>query len=327
MLEKVIRELIEAEGPMRLDRYMALCVDHYYRTHDPFADFITAPEASQVFGELIGVWCVTAWRAMGSPAAFNLIELGPGNGTLMSDILRAAKPILPAAHIHLVESSPRLQEIQCGKLSATWHDSLSAVPEGPAILIANEFFDALPIRQFEQREGKWHERVMGLVQGNLQIGLVPTEFKGEGDLVEISPARQSVGAEIAARLSRHPGFALIIDYGHAKSAAGDTLQAVRAHKFVPITESPGVCDITSHVDFEALAGNFLNSAMLSQRDFLHAMGLEQRTAALVAKNPAQRDTLHRAMSRLADEAQMGKLFKVLAAGSPKLALPYPFTEP
>ena len=345
-LETLIRATIAAEGPMRLDRFMALCLGHprhgYYMTRDPFGaagDFLTAPEISQVFGELVGVWCATAWRMLGSPGQFNLVELGPGRGTLMGDILKAGR-VLPgfgeAARVHLVETSPVLREAQRRLIgAAVWHESLATLPEGPMVLVANEFFDALPIRQLEKRHGQWCERVIGLADGRLTIGLAP--FVGaqngegsDGDIVEFSPARAGVAQEIGARLARHPGAALIVDYGHLASAPGDTLQALRRHKFAAITETPGDCDLTAHVDFEALgkaiaAGGAIVHPALTQREFLLAMGLEQRAERLAAKaNAEQRIAMRRAVTRLAAAEEMGNLFKVLAATSPGLAQPYPF---
>ena len=347
-LERMIREAIAAEGPMRLDRYMGLCLGHplhgYYVARQPFGepgDFITAPEISQVFGELIGIWCMACWQAMGAPAAFNLVELGPGRGTLMADILRAAR-VMPgfasAMSVHLVETSPRLREIQKQAIDfhATWHDATAAVPEGPAVLIANEFFDAIAIRQFERRDGRWHERCVGLDGGKLAIGLSAAEVEGpgapgkDGDVAEFAPARADIALEIGARLERNPGAALIIDYGHLVSAPGDTLQAMRQHAHVPATQAPGECDLTSHVDFETLAKALRNGGAsvwpaLTQRAFLLAMGIEARVAVLSAKVDAPaREILQRALTRLADQAQMGNLFKVLAATSPGLATPYPF---
>ena len=347
-LERMIREAIAAEGPMRLDRYMALCLGHpqhgYYMAHEPFGehgDFVTAPEISQMFGELIGIWCVACWQAMGAPPGFNLVELGPGRGTLMADILRAAK-VMPgfasAVRVHLVETSPRLRDMQEQAIGcrATWHDALASVPEAPAILIANEFFDAIAIRQFERRDGRWHERCVGINGEKLVIGLSAAEVEGQGapgkdgDVIELAPARVDIALEIGARLARNPGAALIIDYGHLVSAPGDTLQALRQHAHVPVTQAPGECDLTSHVDFAALAKALRNGGAavwpaLTQRAFLLAMGIEARVAVLAAKADAPtRDILQRALTRLADQAQMGNLFKVLAATSPGLATPYPF---
>jgi SAM-dependent MidA family methyltransferase len=344
-LERLLTELIEAEGPMRIDRYMGLCLGHpqhgYYITRDPLGDkgdFITAPEVSQMFGELIGIWTVGAWAAMGQPNHFNLVELGPGRGTLMADLLRTLRKAAPAfaaaAHIHLVETSPALRARQREAVGdATWHDRVEDVPDGPIILIANEFFDAIPIRQFEKRDGRWRERVVGLEDGRLALGLgveVPGGQGRDGDIVEFSPAREEIARHIGGRLAAHPGAALIIDYGHLVSASGDTLQAMMQHRFVPVTETPGEADLTSHVDFAALAkasaaGGAIAHSALTQRHFLLAMGLEQRTGQLAAKaEPATAAILSRQMTRLADENQMGNLFKVLAITSPGLTTPYPF---
>ncbi|WP_373505601.1 class I SAM-dependent methyltransferase [Aestuariivirga sp.] len=345
-IEQVIREMIGIEGPMRLDRYMSLCLGHpvhgYYMSRDPLGekgDFITAPEISQTFGELIAIWCVGAWAAMGSPAAFNLVELGPGRGTLMADILRTVRKAAPAfasaALVQLVETSPVLRQRQRDALEgqARWHDSLDDVPDGPMILVANEFFDALPIRQFEKWQGRWHERVMGLEDGGLTIGLAPIDLAPlgtDGDVIESAPVRNRIAEDIGFRLARNPGAALIVDYGHLVSAPGDTLQAMRGHRYVSLTESPGDCDLTSHVDFEALAKGFRAGGAtawpaITQRAFLLAMGLEQRIARLASRSePATRAVLERQMRRLAAEDQMGNLFKVMAATSPGLATTYPF---
>lgn len=345
-LEPVLAELIAAEGPLRIDRYMALCLGHpqhgYYITRDPLGekgDFITAPEVSQVFGELAGVWAVGAWAAMGQPEAFSLVELGPGRGTLMADVLRTVRKAAPgfaaAASLHLVETSPVLRESQRQAVGegATWHDRLEDVPEGPMILIANEFFDAIPIRQFERRDGVWRERVVGLEDGRLAIGLggiVPGTMGKDGDILEFAPAREEIARHIGTRLAAHQGAALIIDYGHLHTAPGDTLQAMRGHRFVPVTEAPGEADLTSHVDFEKLAraiteGGGAAHPGLTQREFLLAMGLAQRIAQLAGKaDEPTRAILARQMARLADEAEMGNLFKVLAATSPGMTTPYPF---
>jgi NADH dehydrogenase [ubiquinone] 1 alpha subcomplex assembly factor 7 len=347
-LERLLHELIAAEGPMPLDRYMDLCLGHpqhgYYVTRDPFGeqgDFVTAPEVSQVFGELIGIWAASIWVGMGRPAAINLVELGPGRGTLMADMLRTFGKAVPglaaAAALHLVETSPVLRARQQQALgpSAHWHAALEQVPEGPMILIANEFFDALPIRQIERRRGFWHERVVGLQNGRLTIGLggpVSWPLGREGDVMELSPARDAVARHIGERLSRVQGAALIIDYGHLSSAPGDTLQAMRGHGFAAVTDRPGECDLTSHVDFEALAtalraGGARVHSPLTQRQFLLAMGLEPRFGQLVSvADPGMRAILQRQMARLAEESQMGNLFKVIAATSPGMATPYPFGQ-
>ena len=346
-LERLLVELIAAEGPLRIDRYMSLCLGHpqhgYYITRDPLGDrgdFITAPEVSQVFGELIGIWAVGAWAAMEQPDRFNLVELGPGRGTLMADILRtgrkAAPPFAAAAQIHLVETSPALRVRQREAVGeGVWHDRVEDVPEGPMILIANEFFDALPIRQFERRTGQWRERVVGLEEGRLTLGLgaeVPGGQGRDGEIIEFAPVREEIARHIGERLRAHPGAALIIDYGHLVTATGDTLQAMRQHRFVPVTETPGEADLTSHVDFETLAKAFASGGAvaypgLTQRQFLLAMGLEQRTGQLAAKaDAAIAATLNRQMARLADENQMGNLFKVLGVTSPGLMTLYPFGQ-
>lgn len=338
--------MIAAEGPIGLDRYMALCLGHpqhgYYMGRDPFGargDFVTSPEISQVFGELIGVWAIGAWAAMGSPASFNMIELGPGRGTLMSDLLRAAAKAVPAfgqaAKVHLVEMSPVLRGLQQKTLGSAvqWHARIEDVPEGPGIIIANEFFDAIPIRQFERRDGQWHERVVGLKDGELVLGLLPAEIGnggGNGDIIEWAPARSEIARAIGRRLAAAPGAALVIDYGHGRTAPGDTLQAMRQHKHVSILHRPGESDLTSHVDFEALAKAIIEGGgaihgLLTQRAFLLAMGLEQRTAMLAAKADVRtRAILERQMQRLAAANEMGNLFKVVAATSQGFATPYPF---
>ncbi len=344
-LERLLVEVIAAEGAMRIDRYMSLCLGHpqhgYYLTRDPLGeagDFITAPEVSQAFGELIGIWAAGAWGAMGQPDRFLLVELGPGRGTLMADIVRTLRKAAPAcaaaARVHLVETSKVLrakQQVAVGE--ATWHDRLEDVPEAPMILVANEFFDAIPICQWEYRDGRWRERVIGLENDRLTLGL-GAEVLGppgrEGDVLEPAPAREEIARHIGQRLAAHPGVALVIDYGHLMSAPGDTLQAMRQHRFIPITETPGEADLTSHVDFAALARAFATGGAvalpgLTQRAFLLAMGLEQRIGQLALKaDPATAATLHRQMARLADEDQMGNLFKVLGVTSPGLMTPYPF---
>jgi NADH dehydrogenase [ubiquinone] 1 alpha subcomplex assembly factor 7 len=347
-LEAVIAELIATDGPMRLDRFMGLCLGHpqygYYVTRDPLGaegDFVTAPEVSQVFGELIGIWAAGAFLAMGEPARFNLVELGPGRGTLMADMLRTIRKVSPrlaaAAVLHLVETSPvlRARQRQVVGPDANWHMSLEDVPDAPTILIANEFFDAIPIRQFERQGGAWHERLVGLAQGRLAPGLsgpVPGPDGRDGDVIEHAPAREAIARHLGERLARHPGAALIIDYGHLRSAPGDTLQAMRRHGFAGVIDRPGECDLTSHVDFEALGraleeGGAAIHSGLTQRAFLLAMGLEARFERLMrGADLTVTAMLKRQMARLADESQMGNLFKVLAATSPGMPAPYPFGE-
>lgn len=349
-LESLIVAMIREDGPMPLDRYMALCLGHpvhgYYMSRDPFGpegDFITAPEISQIFGELIGIWCAAAFQALGAPGEFHLIELGPGRGTLMSDILRSSR-VMPgfrdAARIHLVETSPALRKLQADKLGAgvTWHESLASLPPGPSIIIANEFFDALPIRQYEARNGRWMERRVGLgADGRLVMGLSAHHLDrppaADGSILELAPLRDDVAQSLGARFAACPGAALLIDYGHVASALGDTLQAVRRHKFCSILDRPGEADLTSHVDFESLKravrqGGSITHGPITQRQFLLSMGLEARAALLSQKAQlAERKVIGHAIERLAGENQMGNLFKVMAAISPGLSTPYPFGSP
>lgn len=218
-------------------------------------------------------------------------------------------------------------------MNVQWHDGLETVPEGPAIFIGNEFFDAIPIRQFERRDGEWYERVVGLKDGAPVLGLVAADVGSQGqdgDIIEFAPARSDMAREIGERLKAHPGAALFIDYGHGQTAPGDTLQAMRGHRYVSILDRPGESDLTSHVDFEALGKAFAQGGavvhpVLTQRAFLLAMGLEQRIAMLAAKSDLHgRAILERQMTRLAGPDQMGNLFKVLCAASPELPTPYPF---
>jgi NADH dehydrogenase [ubiquinone] 1 alpha subcomplex assembly factor 7 len=339
-LEEIIIEMIEAEGPIALDRYMALCLGHpvhgYYMSRDPFGaagDFTTAPEISQVFGELIGVWCVNAWAALGSPAQFALVELGPGRGTLMADLLRAAKgapEFGAAAQVHLVETSPVLRAAQKAKLSGdvTWHHSVETLPDLPLIIIANEFFDALPIRQFERRDGKNYEWAVGLQEGALKLGLAPTDRRLDSEgLFEVSFASMAIAEDLGAHLNKSGGAALVIDYGHLKSAAGDTLQALCNHAFCGILENPGEADLTAHVDFEALGRSFDAQVlpMLTQGQFLQRMGIDLRTEKLAAKlqNEARQD-FNAGAHRLIAAEQMGDLFKVMCVVQKGAAPIYPF---
>ncbi len=342
-LEKIIIEMIEADGPMGIDRYMALCLGHpvhgYYMSRDPFGaagDFTTAPEISQIFGELMGVWCVNAWVALGSPSPFALVELGPGRGTLMADLLRAAKAapeFMAAAEVHLVETSPVLQLMQKAKLgdSVTWHHTVETLPALPTLIIANEFFDALPIRQFEMRDGKTYERAVGLHHSKLKLGLAPTDmtFASEG-VFELSPVSMAVAEDLGKHINTHGGAALVIDYGHSHSSAGDTLQAVKAHGFCDVLETPGEADITAHVDFEALGKSFDAKALpvLTQGQFLKAMGLEMRTEKLAVKLQGSALTDFLASSaRLIDADQMGDLFKALCLVQKGGNATYPFGAP
>jgi SAM-dependent MidA family methyltransferase len=330
--------LIRQEGPISVARYMELALAHpkhgYYITRDPFGaagDFTTAPEISQMFGELIGLWLAQAWLDMGSPARVILAEAGPGRGTLMADALRAAKTVpgfLPAAEVHLIETSPTLRVKQAGILRDTaphWHVSLADLPvDAPLLLVANEFLDALPIRQYERRAGQWHERLVGEQDGLLAFGLSPmpkrelTLDAPEGAILEVSPAGLAAVAEIARRIAWQGGAALLIDYGHA-GGFGDTLQAMRGHASADPLEVPGGADITAHVDFAAMAAAARQAGAevdgpLEQGPFLLSLGLAERAERLMASTPARAVEIATQRDRLTEMTPtgMGRLFKVLA---------------
>ena len=320
--------------------------DGYYMTNDPFGqagDFTTAPEISQMFGELIGLWCTEVWRRMGAPATINLVELGPGRGTMMSDMLRAAQlapGFLEAASLHLIEVSPTLKALQGEKLAPfepTWHDDLSSVPEGPALLVANEFFDALPIRQFARAEGGWCERLIVLnAQHRLALSLSPPLPGAEhlvpealreaepGKIVEVSTTSHNLIGEIGRRVKQHGGAALLIDFGPRISRAGETLQAVRQHRAHDILEAPGTADLTAHVDFASLmetarATGATVHGPIGQGRFLRRLGLDVRADGLLSQaTEDQIRDIESARHRLTDAEEMGTLFQVMAVASPAL---------
>ncbi|MBY0258102.1 MAG: SAM-dependent methyltransferase, partial [Methylobacterium sp.] len=284
---------------------MGLCLSHpvhgYYRTRDPLGargDFVTAPEISQMFGELIGVWIAASWGAMGAPADLALVELGPGRGTLMQDALRALSRAAPGLRpaLHLVETSPVLRTEQGSRLSGaapTWHESIETLPHGPTLVIANEFFDALPVRQFQRAERGWFERLVGLSAdgGALAFGLAAepdTRIGASGPtgvLMTLPGAALDTVRGLARRVVADRGAVLAIDYGHVRPGFGDSLQAVRGHAFVPPLAAPGEADLTTHVDFTALGraatgeGAILHGPV-DQRDFLLALGLRERAERL-----------------------------------------------
>ncbi len=356
-LERELVAMIAVEGPLGVDRYMELCLGHarhgYYMRKDPFGsggDFTTAPEISQMFGELLGVWCAAVWQMMGTPSPFRLIELGPGRGTLMADLLRAAHVVRgfnEAAIIALVETSSRMRRCQNVTLSQVesaieWHACLEDVPRGPGIILANEFFDAIGIRQYVRTDAGWHERMVGLdASCRLAFALAPdplpsallprwAQAAAPGEVIELSRARSDIARTIGSRLGSMGGAALIIDYGHVRSAPGDTFQAVRAHAFQDVLGRPGESDLTSHVDFEALAtalglGGAKVHGPLAQGAFLSAMGLAERAQVLKSQADENgRAEIDAAVDRLAGQAQMGHLFKVIAATHPDMTPPFPF---
>jgi SAM-dependent MidA family methyltransferase len=355
-LESEIRRLIAVAGPMPVAEYMRLCLTHpqygYYLARDAIGaagDFITAPEISQMFGELIGLWMASVWQQMGAPENVRVIELGPGRGTMMIDALRAVKVVKDfhtAIVLHLVEISPKLQELQQGRLDGIdmpmfWHAALADVPGGPSIIVANEFIDALPVHQAVKQADGWHERVIAIAPGgNLVVSnagdplphfdaTLPRGLRQspEGSIYEWRP--DIVAMEIGRRV-RSDGAALIIDYGHAWHGLGETLQAVAGHSYSDPLGAPGQADLTAHVDFMALAQNaeIIGARIhgpVTQRDFLRRLGIDKRAATLKARASREKAReIDQALSRLtaAGPKGMGELFKALAITDPKIdALP------
>lgn len=350
-LETLIRNQIAKNGPMPVSRYMQMCLTHpqhgYYLKRDPLGrdgDFITAPEVSQMFGELVGLWAASVWNAMGMPEHVMFIELGPGRGTMMADALRAIR-ILPAFHqaisVHLVEVSPALREKQRIKLSEAahveWYGSLDEVPEGPAIILANEYFDALPINQAVKRETGWHERVIEVDDEIFAYGvakdpmprfdvLLPPHVRAapNGAIFEWRPNTEIM--TIARRVRDQGGAALIIDYGHVRSDAGDTFQAVAKHAFANPLQHPGDADVTAHVDFQALAYAAEDIGArahgpVEQGAFLNRLGIEKRAQTLMKNaSPEQSALITSALTRLTGSGKegMGSLFKVLGISHPQI---------
>jgi SAM-dependent MidA family methyltransferase len=346
-----VRRLIEQRGPMPLTRYMSLCLTHpehgYYMSRDPFGvsgDFTTAPEISQMFGELIGLWVASVWQSMGSPETVNFIELGPGRGTLMADALRAAK-VVPAFDeaitVHLVETSPVLRDIQRLKLAqfeklVTWHESVEDLPDEPAIIVANEFFDALPVNQAVRQADGWYERTVALNDdGELVFGMAPEPLANFELTLPAAVRYAPLGAvfewrshrtayEVARRIARG-GAALIIDYGHMQSDVGSTFQALRNHRHDDPLGAPGSADLTAHVDFEALAHAAASMGArvhgpVEQRVFLKSIGIDKRALGLKARSPERSAEIDSALARLTAEGEtgMGEMFKVLALSDSNL---------
>ncbi len=339
-LKERLKAEIAAGGPIPIAEYMVRCLhdarDGYYATRPALGgggDFITAPMVSQMFGELIGLWCVESWTRLGKPARFRLVELGPGDGTLMSDLLRAvrlAPDFVAAADLWLVETSGPLKGAQDTKLAgsgARWAAGLDEVPGGaPLILIANELFDCLPARQYVQTPGGWVERLVGLdPDGELTFGLAPSahgEVPDEGAMtLEVSPAQDALAVAIAMRIVEDGGAALIIDYGRDRPEFGDTLQALKGHEKVGPLEFPGESDLTVHVDFPSLltaarAAGAEAADPVPQGLFLGRLGIQHRAESLVAARPDRSMVIGRQLARLVAPDQMGELFKAVSIHQP-----------
>ncbi|HLF59431.1 MAG TPA: SAM-dependent methyltransferase [Alphaproteobacteria bacterium] len=355
-LGAVLAERIARSGPIPVADFMAAALGDprfgYYTQRAPFGaagDFVTAPEISQMFGEIIGLWCISLFEQMGEPPRFRLIELGPGRGTLMADLWRAAK-IRPAfraaARIHLVETSPRLRTAQREALSgvaADWHETFpqaaQAEPGTPLIVIANEFFDALPVHQVMRTGRGWRERMVAYdpETGSFEFAaadsetpvcaLVPSALGDAppGAIYEVSIAARDAMAEIAREIVASGGGALVVDYGHVRCGLGDTLQSVRAHRYHDVLADPGLADITAHVDFAALADAARACGArvcgpLAQGAFLKRLGIEARAETILTRaSPDQSREIAAAFKRLIDADNMGRLFKALAVTHPKLS--------
>jgi SAM-dependent MidA family methyltransferase len=338
-----IKRQIGIDGPLSVSDYMALCLSDpeagYYTTATPFGregDFITAPEISQMFGELIGIWCVAIWRNIGAPKRFTLVEMGPGRGTLMADLLRAAsfdRGFIDALDVRMLEISGELRQQQKQALNAyegriEWVDDLETLGDIPAIFIGNEFLDALPFRQYIKKGANWHERMVALHEGELAwlagVGLFPNAklpadhaMQPEGAVFEAAPAREAIILRIGQHIGQFGGAGLLIDYGHLISGFGDTFQAVARHQFADVLKKPGKVDLTSHVDFAALERmteqiDGVKCATISQGKFLLQMGLLERAGRLgTDRNKAEQETLRGQVERLAGPDQMGELFKAM----------------
>jgi SAM-dependent MidA family methyltransferase len=350
-LRDLLKRMIRAQGPISVADYMTQCLAHptlgYYTTRDPLGvagDFTTAPEISQMFGEMLGLLITQVWMDQGAAGRVVLAELGPGRGTLMADMLRATSRV-PGFHsaldLHLVETSRPLRALQAAMLpGAVWHDDVSSLPDDrPLFVVANEFFDALPIRQFLRVGEGWAERMVGLAGDDLTFGLAPPAplaalahrlaDTNDGQMVETCAPAARIMESLAARIAAQGGFALVLDYGEWRSR-GDTLQALRAHRFDDPLANPGQADLTAHVDFEALAlatAPLRATPLTPQGQLLRALGIDARAARLAAGLTGHALETHLAAHhRLTDAAQMGQVFKALGLYPPTAPVP-PGFEP
>jgi len=342
-LPERLARAIALAGPIPVSQFMAAANAHYYATRDPLGaagDFVTAPEISQMFGELVGLWCADLWDRAGRPDAA-WVELGPGRGTLAADALRAMARAGFRPPVHFVETSPVLRAAQAGAVpAASWHDAVGTLPTDRALLIvANEFFDALPIRQLVRRQEGWHERLVGC-QDTLFLpiagkpvpdAVIPDSLRDAppGAILEVSPAAVGVTRDLAARIAAQGGALLAIDYGHGGPALGDTLQAVRGHGFANPFDRPGDQDLSAHVDFGTLAAAAQAAGTvawgpIAQRDLLGGLCIDQRTASLARRHPDRADALLADRGRLMDA--MGTLFRALAITAPGWPTPAAFGE-
>jgi SAM-dependent MidA family methyltransferase len=320
-LERALQDRIRSEGPITVEAYMEACNQYYYATRDPLGaagDFTTAPEISQMFGELVGAALADCWRRAEAPEDTVYVELGPGRGTLAADALRALRASGFEGGVLLVETSPVLRAAQAQLLpGAEWLETIADLPARPALIVANEFLDALPIRQ---HIGGAERRVT--IAGGLA-------FDRDGEIVETSPVREEAVAAIARHLAAHGGAALIIDYGYEHASPGETLQAVRGHRYASVLENPGEQDLTAHVHFEAVtrsarpAGASV-TCVAKQGEWLKALGIDARAEALSRANPAKTDDIRSAVDRLTSPGEMGELFKVIAIHSRQWPAPAGF---
>jgi SAM-dependent MidA family methyltransferase len=318
-LERALRDRIQAEGPITVEAYMEACNGYYYATRDPLGaqgDFTTAPEISQMFGEMVGAVLADAWKRAGTPPDAIYAELGPGRGTLASDALRVIRSAGFAGEAHLVETSPVLRQAQREAVpQAHFHDGVADLPAKPLLLVANEFLDALPVRQ-----------CVGGIERRVTVAAGGLAFDRDGEIVEDSPARDDAVAAIALCLVQKGGVALFIDYGHERSAPGDTLQAVHAHRFAPVLANPGEQDLTAHVDFEAVGRAAADAGasvtpVVAQGEWLRRVGIEARADALKRANPQKANDIQAAVERLTSPDAMGALFEVIAIHSPDWPAP------